>query len=136
MSDLRTVPVAEWGKDHWSLLAYLEVRCVDNGGAIVIRHMRCNPRRHPMFAHAGTRIGLDPSAPYQYPSVLRKGADPVLEHDDWDCLEDLEAAGLIENRGTGINPRIYMTDAGLTFTAQIRACKAKGGSFATFEPTR
>ena len=37
------VPMVQWGKDHWSVFAYLECCAVDNKGIINNQHMRCNP---------------------------------------------------------------------------------------------
>jgi hypothetical protein len=125
-SKVRLVPMTEWGKDHWSLLAYVETCCVDAKGVIDHRRMRCNVERHPGLALSQHK----PSAPYHYPTKLRDGVEP--EHDDWDCFYDLEAAGLIEDVGTGINPVAKMTTTGLGLVAALRAHKANGGQFSDF----
>jgi hypothetical protein len=48
----------------------------------------------------------------KYPTRLRNDVE-LSDHDDWDCLDDAEAAGLIESAGTGINPTYKLT-AGLS----------------------
>jgi len=118
------VPMNKWGKDHWSLLAYLEVRCVDNKGTISRLHMRVNLDRHPFFAHEGT-------SKTKFPTKLANGEE-LVNHDDLDCLEDIEAAGLVRNVGTGVNPLIEMTELGCKAAAEVRAFKARGGMFAEF----
>jgi hypothetical protein len=130
----RLVPVAEWGKDHWSLLAYVESCCV-NHHQLDRDHMRTNPLRHPGLV--GPRIALylhskSDSDHFEYPTRLRKGIVP--EHDDWDCLYDAEKAGLLEDKGTGIAPIPVLTDEGHRLTAALRRHKQNGGTFATFSP--
>jgi DNA-binding PadR family transcriptional regulator len=53
----------------------------------------------------------------------------LLTHDDWDCLDDLEADGFLEviNLTQGV---VKLTPAGLVVAAQLRAHKAHGGQFA------
>src|SRR5688572_27197569 len=80
------VPVDQWGKDHWSTLAHAESRAVNHGGVIHNPHMRCNPRLHRRFAHHSWD-GRD------YPTNLREGQ--LTPHDDWSCIEDMVAAGLL-----------------------------------------
>lgn len=130
MDDVRIVPLCEWGKDHWSLLGYIETRCVDHGGILDHQHLRCNPRRHPGLA---LPQHVQEGDTYEHPSRIRGGA-LVPGHDDWDCFYDIEAGGLILDIGTGIYPRAKLTEAGLALCAKLRAHKAAGGMFATFEP--
>ncbi len=116
--------VETWGKDHWSTFAYVETCVVDRGGAIDRQRMRTHPGRHPLLAH------MDGSA---YPTRLRDGA-LLSDHDDWDCLSDLEEAGLLENIGSDTNHLIILTDEGRRVAAALRAHKAAGGTFASFAP--
>ena len=134
---MRTVPMVEWGKDHWSLLAYVETCCVDTKGVLDHDRMRTNVLRHPGLV--GPRVAMIFNAlvgsgtkPYRYPTRLRNGTEP--EHDDWDCFYDLEAAGLIEDDGTGIHPVARMTPSGTQLAAEIRKHKSSGGSLFTFIP--
>jgi hypothetical protein len=136
------VPVERFGKDHWSTFAYLETRAVDAGGVIDNRKMRCHLRLHRTFAanppNASVGSPIDGSA---YPTRLKDGELP--NHDDWSCLEDMAAAGLLvaEFRTAhhgwpvgGGEARIRLTPAGLEMAAKLRAHKAAGGTFAAFEP--
>ncbi len=118
----KAVPIGKFGKDHWSTFAYLETRCVDHGGEIELRHMRCDSDRHPQFAHSGITA--------KYPTRLKKGE--IKNHDDWDCLDDCELAGLIKNTGTDLHRVYRLTTLGQSVASQLRKHKADGGNFASF----
>lgn len=108
------VPITAWGKDHWSTFGYLECRVVDNKGVLDFRHMR---------GQRGVKC--------KYPTRLAFGVE-LKDHSDWDCLDDIEEAGLIVNHGSGINPLVQLTEKGLLVAAALRAHKATGGSFGNF----
>jgi hypothetical protein len=118
------IPIEEFGRDHWSTFGYLEVRVVDHGGVVDRRHMRCHHGRHPQFAHEGGDA-------VDTPTRLR-GGFRIYHHDDWDCLEDLEAAGLLESGGTGLHPVYSLTDLGREVVGKLRAHKARGGTWDEF----
>ena len=40
-----SITVDEFGKDHWSLFAYIETRCVDHKGVLDLAHMRTKNSR-------------------------------------------------------------------------------------------
>ena len=81
------VEMSRWGKDHWSTFAFV-ARCCADGGA---RGFDI-PHRRPAFAH----IRWDQNVP----TILR-GGEKLYDHDDWDCLDDAQAAGLLLICGTG-----------------------------------
>lgn len=58
----------------------------------------------------------------------------MLGHDDWDCIEDLVAAGLVEWHGTGAQPVFRLTPEGERVAGLLRAHKQRGGVFAGFKP--
>ena len=122
------VPIAKWGKDHWSTFAYLECRAVDNRGTINKEHMRCNYKLHPELANSANRFSSR-----RYPTIL-KDNEELHHHDDWSCFEDLESVGLVEWAGTGINPIVKFTDKGNDLAGRLRAHKSAGGKFSNFEP--
>lgn len=74
---LQTVPVEQWGKDHHSLLLYIETRVVDHGGEINDQNMR------------GHMEGWE-----KYPTILA-GGDLIYGHSDYDCLRDLISEGYV-----------------------------------------
>ena len=53
-------------------------------------------------------------------------------HDDLDCLDDLEEAGLIKNLGTGLNPAFKLTKFGAMVMAKLNWHKQNGGNFYEF----
>lgn len=108
--DLRTagpVPMARWGKDHWTTFAYVETRWVDHRGMISHDQMRCDRQRHPMFYSAKKRchmFGTDADGA-KYPTRLKTeepgedgtwGSVELPGHDDYNCLDDAIREGLIE----------------------------------------
>lgn len=133
------IPMDRWGKNHWSTLAYFETLVVDRKGLISNARMRCNPRLHRNFAW------MTPFSPHtaegEYPTVLKNG-DKQPSHDDWSCLEDMIAAGIINgyyrrmNEATFGNSQAYveLTATGRALANELRAHKASGGTYANFIP--
>ena len=118
--------IREFGKDHWSTFAYVETCWVDDKGRLDIRRLRINESKRPIRSNG---LGWNPT----YATRVKDGSTPDPAHDDWDCLEDLEKAGLLELIGTMINPAFRLTKRGLKVSAKLRAHKATGGQFSTFE---
>jgi len=139
---MRKVSVRDFGRDHWSLVGYIETLCVDSTkrgvGEIDKRRVRCNPKRHPLHA-VNANFGVGGWKP-GYGTRLSgfwnadKTTNPerqIKAHDDWDCLNDIEAAGFI-NILSEANGFVRMTRLGQTVAADLRRHKAAGGVFATF----
>ncbi len=133
----------DFGKDHWSLLAYVECRCVDNKGVPDGDHMRTNPNRHLGVNRPRANRFCEQKWKPEYGTRLvgyflegdkRDKSRQIKSHDDWDCFEDLEAAGFVKNIGSGINQLWELTPHGIFVAAQLRAHKAAGKHFATFKP--
>lgn len=127
----KPVPPELFGRDHWSTFAYAETRCVDHRGLLDLRHMRCNPDRHPLLAHLND---WRPSNGTRLAGFFELGNAPerlLEEHDDWDCLFDLEQAGLL-NVLTGISGIVIMTPRGQAAAAALRVHKQGQQPFATF----
>ncbi len=126
-----TAPVvrfATFARDHWSTFLYIETCVVDHGGAVVRDRMRCDPKRHPLMAHSVSLGGVTPSTRLKDNVYLH-------EHDDWDCADDLEDAGLVEYTGAGMSPRFALTDAGWRVATELRRHKAAGGAVQDFVPS-
>jgi len=142
---MKTVPVAKFGKDHWSLLGYLETCCVDGShedgcGEVVHDRMRTNTNRNPPVGRLRHGAGWKDeystrlkSFPWGSKDEKEKARHRVAGHDDWDCLEDLEKAGFAKLISY-VNGFIQITGAGMAMAAEIRAHKAQGGWFSNFEP--
>lgn len=122
------VPMTKFGKDHWPIFAYIDTRIMSYEGEPDRNHMRTDEDRHPGLV--GIRFGNLPRK--KYPTRL-KDKIGLADHDDWDCLEDCQEAGLIEIGGTGIHPVYKLTDSGRQVASQLRDHKSNGGNFAGFE---
>ena len=129
-----TVPITEWGRDHWSTFAYVETVCVDYGGDPSrarngFARMRCNPKRHPEYATRDMLGDLRDGS--QYPTRL-EGTKTLENHDDWDCVDDMVAEGLLEDIGFTMFPRFKLSEKGHEVSAHLRRHKADGGNFSDF----
>lgn len=124
------VPIEKWGKDHWSTFAYIETVCVDFKGIPDRRRVMCNPKRHPNLVGFMPMGGmLDGS---KYPIRLF-GGEEKFDYDEWDCIDDMEREGLLQNIGTSTNPKFRMTDYGYDVIRKLREHKSNGGRFASFK---
>ncbi len=124
-----SIPIEKFGKDHWSTFGYVGCRVTSNKGIPDRQHMRCDADLHPGLAHNGR--GGELPIQRKYPTILRGGVEQA-DHDDWSCVDDLEAAGLVKIGGTGIHPTWDMTDIGWAFCKVLTDFKRKGGAFAGF----
>lgn len=132
-----TVPMTQFGKDHWSTFAYAE-KCVVDEQPLDKRRIRCNENTHPMHAVIRNPYPSDvgPWEPQDGTHLFGfyDKKDPQLQlpnHDDWDCLDDLEAAGLLEVRNEAV-AIVVLTDEGHKAAAALREHKSTGGNFAGF----
>lgn len=113
-----------WGKGHLSLLLYVETVCVDHAGVMGygdgkgFAQMRCDDGRHPH------RRGDPYRTPHKPGNTRLANGEEIGDHDDWDCLDDLEAAGMLENVGTGVNPVIRLTEDGWAEAHKLRRQRA------------
>ena len=99
---------ASFSKDHWSLMAYIECRCVDDEKGIGLldrSRMRTNANKHPLLAANSGSWRKEWSTRLKgfFDFDDRQDAEKAISagfmldgHDDWDCLDDLEAAGYVE----------------------------------------
>jgi hypothetical protein len=129
------VPIEQWGKDHWAMFSFVETECVDNHGRLNGDHMRINYARHP--GHPPKRrfsgdTDWNPAHGTRLKDYFEDKKKILPEHDDMYCLEDFEAAGLIEIISM-INGYVKLTKRGLKVANKLRNFKANGGQFADFE---
>jgi hypothetical protein len=138
---LPVVPVAQWGRDHWSTLLYFESRAVDYKGLIDNEKMRTNARLHrKLLGNAQMRLGMTGE---KYPTHLRDGST-LDHHDDWSCAQDMMAHGLIERIVEGDSKpgaffgggtvRIKLTDLGWRVASTIRRDRANSKPTAQWVP--
>lgn len=125
-------PIEKWGKDHWTTFMYIEVMAANHGGRAVPdrERMRCDPRRHPGLTY-NRGYGIQDGG--KYPTRL-KGGEQLTDHDDWDCLDDLAEAGLLQSCGTSTYPLYKLTPLGREIVNQIRDHKSQGKRYADFTP--
>jgi len=134
------IPIEKWGRDHWSLVAYLDCRCADNNGTINGAHLRHHPKRPARIGSDMAGRATSRNWKPEYDTRIAGFYDPskteprqLADHDDIDCLEDIEKAGIIENHGSGLFPLIKFTEMGHVVANHLREHKRDGGNFATFE---
>lgn len=144
------ISVEKFGKDHWSLLAYVESCCVDGRdgiGRLDRSRMRCNEVKRPLLTAVfrGPSFGWSQSHGTRLSGFFKfedchdsqKSIDAGLllpEHDDWDSLDDLEGAGFVEILSL-VNGHVKMTVLGQNVAGALRSFKAQGGKFADFGET-
>lgn len=135
---MKNYKIKEWGKDHWSLLAYIEYRCVNHKCVLNKDHLRI---KNPIVANSGDYPLPRPTWKPEWGTRLRGYFLPNGEkdltkmdpdHDDLDCIEDMEREKLVENIGTGFNPACKLTKKGQKFAAALNAHKQEGSSFSQF----
>jgi len=127
-----TVSVEAFGKDHWSTLAFVETRCVDDGGIVDKERMRCNTSRHAALLG---RIQQRSTSKWdeKWGTILSDGT-VLPEHDDWDCLIDLAKAGYVEIVDID-EGNVHLTDQGWQVAHQLRRFIAEGGTYKAFRPS-
>ena len=122
-----SIELTRWGKDHWCTFAYVETCCVDSHGRPNAHRVQTNHARHPFMGN--------PFDGEKYSIRLANGEElPGEDYDEWDCLDDMEAYGLLENLGTEINRQYRLTHVGKLIAGQLRGHKADGKNYATFQP--
>lgn len=139
------IPMAMWGKNHWSALAYIETVMVECGGFEVgfdarmtqnRRHFRVMAEQNPTPKRPGRSISMSfasPMAP-EYSTTLNDG-QRVDGHDDWCCVGDFAASGLLKAEHFEPKDVLHLSELGQKICAQLRAHKQGGGNFAEFRYT-
>lgn len=130
------VPRAQWGKDHWSLIAYLETCAVDRGGQIQLIKLRTNVRRADRLKQEEMSVGSfgwRPSYGTQLRGFQSEEKTPELilgEHCDCACLLDFEREGLLEIEDWN---ELRIGQELIDLAHQLRRWKAEGGTYSTFD---
>lgn len=120
-----------WGRDHWSLLAYFETVAVDYNGKVDVSRIRTNSTKR------GYSNGNITSQDWQdtWGTRMKDGDILDTQHDDIDVMNELEEAGLVKNVSTELNPIIEITERGWEVVGKIRKHKSNGGTFGNFSLT-
>lgn len=151
MTAATVIPPVQFGKDHYSTLAYIETRIMDHRGRLHHEHMRCDYWRHRVLyeekrntiargemagmvtrTETGRLVFAGPMK--RYPTFLAGGVEQD-HHDDYDCLLDLIAAGwLTADTDDPLDPEAAytLTPTGRTVANALREHKGNGGKWATF----
>lgn len=128
--------INQFGKDHWDLFTHIEYRIMNHQGRLSLVHLRVkNPALQQNMmginmwkAEYGTRLFGYWNKDGSVNSKLR-----ILNHDDFDCLDDLEEAGLIKSFGTGLNPVYKLTKKGVKVVGLLTLHKQEGKNYADFK---
>ena len=124
---MRIIPIEEFGRDHWSTLAYIASCFYGRSGEIAFEKMRTNPQLHPQFA---TRHHSSWNPEW---STRLKDNNIELDHDDWHCVDDLIEADLIKWKGTGLYPKLCLTEKGNKTAFNLVFHKFKQKPFSEFD---
>lgn len=134
------VPVALWGRDHWSTLAYIETKLVDDDGKDECGYsVRFDPRMRQCRRHFRVLSEALPGhrkreaqfgEPMQPTHGSRLSDGTYLPwHDDWHCVQDLMAEGLFEHGEWDAGMELKLTELGHEVAAALRKHKAAGGTY-------
>ena len=132
---MEIIKVEQFGKDHWDLLAHIGYRVVNFQGKLDRRLIRIkNPVLQQNFT--GTNLWKPEYGSRLYGYFNEDGSvNPelrVLDHDDYDCLDDLEEAKLIESWGSGLHPAYKLTKEGARVVGLLALHKQDGKHYASF----
>jgi hypothetical protein len=126
---IRPIEMRCWGADHWSALEYIGRRITDHDGAPNPINLRTDPLAHPALVQQMPFGGRQ----LHHPTVLQDGTI-VYGHDDWSCLSDAEAAGLLVNTGTSVERVYKLTERGQEVMIQLLQSSVRDHKFRNFTP--
>lgn len=137
------VPIEKWGQDHWDTFGYADHCTVNKRGVLDRQHMRCNPRLHRELANIGNTEYHSLIDGSSHPTRLKGDEVMTTPHDDWSCIEDAVAAGLLiamfrandsERMFGNREVRVELTTYGERVAAAFRHYIADGRRRADFVP--
>ena len=121
--DGETIQPERWSRDHWTTVAYAFTCLGSHGGTLDAAKMRTK-KGAPSRGHRGHEQSAMMRLAFgdrEYPTRLQGEVD-LYKHDDWDCIEDAEVAGILVRGGSGAHPVITFTPAGLVLGAWLCRC--------------
>ncbi len=122
---MRVIPIDEFGRDHYSLLLYVESVCVDCKGVPDLRRVRCNEKTRPYMVDGHRKWD-------ELNATRLRGDKRQPKHDDWDCFNDMAGVGWMSNIGTGLAPKWHLTEVGWCMAHLVRRWKATGNQVKDF----
>lgn len=146
ITDENYIEPARWGRDHWSTLAYIDSRMTDFGEPYLMGidpKMRTKRRHLRVFAEANAFNSAKARTYYRTRGQTTIGQDDgsrlrdntiVRNHDDFDCIQDFAAAGLLTVTPDKIEPgtAISFSDKGREVMGALRLHKQAGGQWIDF----
>ena len=131
------ITVKDFGKDHWSMLEYIGYRAMNHKGVLNTDHMRLKNRVGYNGCITLSEQKWEPGFGTRLSGYFLKGnkvnEERLLpQHDDYDCIDDLENEKLVKNFGTGMNPACLLEKRGLEALRQLTDHKQKGGWCSNF----
>lgn len=138
------IPVANWSKDHWSMMAYMNSVMTDTGSGFQVgydprmTHGRRNYRvmrgdcPNPLRPNPTNIAGPVMDEQYSTRIVEDDGTRSAIKgHDDWSCVQDFANAGMLTQSVDDVEPAVFLTfsELGDTFAAALTKHKRDGGMF-------
>jgi hypothetical protein len=138
---MEIVPQKEFSKDHWSLLGYIESRVhshqiAPSTGILNKDNLRINLNGEYSIIATPFRGLMDRNWKDEYGTRLAgffegDKTKQIPQHDDINCLNDLEQAGIIQVVSL-VNFYIKLTKHGLKVASELREWKNKGNNYYNF----
>ena len=129
------IKMEEWGKDHWGTFMYIEKLCTEGTEGIGVFNkdsMRCDQSCHPKLIGPVNNINGVYDGGKTLPTRLKNRN--ISDHDDWDCVNDMESYGLVKIMGFESNPACILTKTGAILSHELRRYMVNGGSYEDFMP--
>lgn len=120
-----------WGRDHATLLLYVETRGLDHEGQLLPENMRTNLDRHVHEAHARRDSDTLEWKP-EYGTRIVGDERPCEAHDDWDCLDDMEEVELLCHTGPP-NFLAALSPLGIEVAGELRKYKGRKQPLGEFD---
>jgi len=120
-----------WGKDHATLLLYVETRHVDHDNVLLPDNLRTNPTRHPHEANARRDRGSLFWKP-EHGTRIVGGERPSEVHDDWDCLDDMEEVEILLHTGPP-NFMAALSPIGIEVAGELRKYRGRNQPLDEFD---
>ena len=132
VGDLPLYLPEHWGHDHATLLLYVETRHLDHGGEIKPDNLRTHRKRHPH--EWGARRDGDAAKEWkpEYGTRIVDGSRPCTDHDDWDCLDDMEEQELLIHTGAP-GFLVALSALGVEVAGELRKFKGRGNPVSEFD---